>query len=45
MFKFEELQNATAFFGEENKIKGSVYRASFKGDYAAVEVLKGDLSG
>jgi len=45
VFKFEELQNATAFFGEENKIKGSVYRASFKGDYAAVKVLKGGVSG
>ncbi|KAL2971533.1 hypothetical protein AAZX31_15G200700 [Glycine max] len=42
VFEFEELQKATGFFGEENKIKGSVYRASFKGDYAAVEVLKGD---
>ncbi|TKY57014.1 LYK5 protein [Spatholobus suberectus] len=45
VYKFEELQNAMGFFGEENKIKGSVYRASFKGDYAAVKVLKGDVSG
>ncbi|CAJ1971140.1 unnamed protein product [Sphenostylis stenocarpa] len=45
VYKFEELQKATGFFSEENKIKGSVYRASFKGDYAAVKILKGDVSG
>nr|KYP71025.1 Protein STRUBBELIG-RECEPTOR FAMILY 8 [Cajanus cajan] len=45
VYKFEELQQATGFFSEENKIKGSVYRASFKGDHAAVKVLKGDVSG
>ncbi|KAL2316992.1 hypothetical protein Fmac_030868 [Flemingia macrophylla] len=45
VYKFEELQKATGFFGEENKIKGSVYRASFQGDYAAVKILKGDVSG
>ena len=39
MFKFEELQKATGFFSEENKIMGSVYKASFKGDYAMIEVL------
>lgn len=44
VYKFEELEKATGFFSEENKIKGSVYRASFKGDYAAVKVLKGDVS-
>ncbi|KAL5101669.1 hypothetical protein RYX36_005996 [Vicia faba] len=27
-YKFQDLQNATMFFSEENKIKGSVYRAS-----------------
>ncbi|KAL5101666.1 hypothetical protein RYX36_005993 [Vicia faba] len=43
-FKFQDLQNATMFFSEENKIKGSVYRASFKGDAAAVKILKGDVS-
>ncbi|WJX59058.1 hypothetical protein P8452_44441 [Trifolium repens] len=43
-YKYEELQNATNFFSEENKIKGSVYRASFKGDDAAVKILKGDVS-
>lgn len=45
VYKFDELQKATGFFSEENKIKGSVYRASFKGDYAAVKILKGDVSG
>ncbi|WVY91934.1 hypothetical protein V8G54_037448 [Vigna mungo] len=45
VYKFEELQTATGLFSEENKIKGSVYRASFKGDYAAVKILKGDVSG
>ncbi|KAL5124056.1 Protein LYK5 [Glycine soja] len=39
VFKFEELQKATGFFSEENKIMGSVYKASFKGDYAMIEVL------
>ncbi|CAK8538489.1 unnamed protein product [Lathyrus sativus] len=43
-YKFQDLQNATMFFSEENKIKGSVYRASFKGDDAAVKILKGDVS-
>ncbi|XP_058743207.1 protein LYK5-like [Vicia villosa] len=43
-YKFQELQNATMFFSEENKIKGSVYKASFKGDAAAVKILKGDVS-
>ncbi|XP_061338205.1 protein LYK5 [Gastrolobium bilobum] len=44
VYKFEDLQKATGFFGEDNRIKGSVYRASFKGDAAAVKVLKGDVS-
>ncbi|KAK7300389.1 hypothetical protein RJT34_11233 [Clitoria ternatea] len=44
VYKFEDLQNATGFFSEDNRIKGSVYRASLKGDFAAVKVLKGDVS-
>lgn len=44
LYKFQDLQNATKFFSEENKINGSVYRASFKGDDAAVKILKGDVS-
>ncbi|CAK8538488.1 unnamed protein product [Lathyrus sativus] len=43
-FKFEDLQSATKFFSEQNKIKGSVYRASLKGDDGAVKILKGDVS-
>ncbi|KAL6982574.1 hypothetical protein U1Q18_015964 [Sarracenia purpurea var. burkii] len=45
VYKLEELQKATGFFGEANRIKGSsVYRGSFKGDEAAVKVMKGDVS-
>ncbi|CAL5421698.1 unnamed protein product [Camellia sinensis] len=43
-YKFEELQEATGFFCETNQIKGSVYRGSFKGDNAAIKVMKGDVS-
>ena len=32
------------FFIEENKIKGYVYKASFKGDISVVKILKGDVS-
>ncbi|KAI4305764.1 hypothetical protein L6164_029111 [Bauhinia variegata] len=45
VYKFEELQKATNFFSEKNRIKGSVYRASFKGDDAAIKELQGDVSG
>ncbi|KAI4308366.1 hypothetical protein L6164_031457 [Bauhinia variegata] len=45
VYKFEELQKATNFFSEKNRIKGSIYRASFKGDDAAIKELKGDVSG
>ncbi|XP_028757978.1 protein LYK5-like [Neltuma alba] len=44
VYKFEDLQKATSFFSEANKIKGSVYRATFKGDDAAVKIYKGDVS-
>ncbi|KAG2697957.1 hypothetical protein I3760_07G129000 [Carya illinoinensis] len=44
VYKFDELEKATGFFGEANRIKGSVYRGSFKGDDAAVKVMKGDVS-
>lgn len=44
LYKFEELQQATGFFGESNRIRGSVYRGSFKGDAAAVKIMKGDVS-
>ncbi|KAK7276527.1 hypothetical protein RIF29_17668 [Crotalaria pallida] len=45
VYKFEELEKATGSFSEENRIKGSVYKASFKGDDAAVKILRGDVSG
>ncbi|KAK2988159.1 hypothetical protein RJ640_020641 [Escallonia rubra] len=44
VYKFEDLQEATGFFGEANRISGSVYRGSFKGDAAAVKMMKGDIS-
>ncbi|XP_041017675.1 protein LYK5 [Juglans microcarpa x Juglans regia] len=44
VYKFDELEKATGFFREANRIKGSVYRGSFKGDDAAVKVMKGDVS-
>ncbi|XP_030445246.2 protein LYK5 [Syzygium oleosum] len=44
VYTFQDLQAATGFFSEENKIKGSVYRGKFKNDSAAVKVLKGDVS-
>ncbi|XAR64306.1 Non-specific serine/threonine protein kinase [Bertholletia excelsa] len=43
-YKFEELRKATGFFGEAYRIKGSVYKGLFKGDEAAVKVMKGDVS-
>lgn len=42
MYKYEELQHATSSFAEANRIKGSVYRGNFKGDYAAVKMIKGE---
>ncbi|XP_030514269.1 protein LYK5 [Rhodamnia argentea] len=44
VYTYQDLQAATGFFSEENKIKGSVYRGVFKNDDAAVKVLKGDVS-
>ena len=44
VYKYEELQKAAGYFGEANRIKGSVYRASFKGDDAAIKMMKGDVS-
>ncbi|KAK4805045.1 hypothetical protein SAY86_004862 [Trapa natans] len=45
IYKYEELQRATGSFAEGNKIRGSVYRGSFKRDTAAVKVMRGDVSG
>uniref|UniRef100_A0A2P2LST2 Kinase family protein n=1 Tax=Rhizophora mucronata TaxID=61149 RepID=A0A2P2LST2_RHIMU len=44
VYKLEDLQIATDYFSQANKIKGSVYRGSFKGDAAAVKIMKGDVS-
>ncbi|ESQ51955.1 hypothetical protein EUTSA_v10016366mg [Eutrema salsugineum] len=44
IYRFHDLQSATSNFSEENKIKGSVYRATINGDDAAVKVIKGDVS-
>ncbi|KDP36715.1 hypothetical protein JCGZ_08006 [Jatropha curcas] len=44
VYKFHDLQMATAYFSQDNRIKGSVYKGSFNGDDAAVKVMKGDVS-
>nr|ASM47265.1 lysm-containing receptor kinase 10 [Trema levigatum] len=44
LYKLEEVQRATDWFSETNKIRGSVYRGRFKGDEAAIKVMKGDVS-
>ncbi|XP_038984152.1 protein LYK5-like [Phoenix dactylifera] len=44
LYKFQELESATGSFGEDHRIKGSVYRAVINGDNAAVKRLKGDVS-
>ncbi|KAF2312007.1 hypothetical protein GH714_027737 [Hevea brasiliensis] len=44
LYKFEDLEMATGYFGENSRIKGLVYKGSFKGDAAAVKVMKGDVS-
>ncbi|XP_022718677.1 protein LYK5-like [Durio zibethinus] len=43
-YKFKDLEAATGNFSESNIIKGSVYRGQFQGDYAAIKVMKGDVS-
>ncbi|GMH17309.1 hypothetical protein Nepgr_019150 [Nepenthes gracilis] len=44
VYKFEDLQKATESFTEDRRIMGSVFRGSFKGDDAAIKILKGDVS-
>ncbi|KAI3861467.1 hypothetical protein MKW98_000419 [Papaver atlanticum] len=44
LYKFEELQKATGFFREENRIQGSVYRGVINGDDAAIKKTKGDVT-
>ncbi|KAL9842884.1 putative protein LYK5, protein kinase RLK-Pelle-LysM family [Arabidopsis thaliana] len=44
LYRFNDLQSATSNFSDENRIKGSVYRATINGDDAAMKVIKGDVS-
>ncbi|KAK4753372.1 hypothetical protein SAY87_022170 [Trapa incisa] len=44
IYKYEEMQKATGSFAQESNIRGSVYRGKFRGDDAAVKVVKGDFS-
>lgn len=44
VYKFEDLEEATGRFAEDNRIRGSVYRGAINGDDAAVKRLKGDVS-
>lgn len=44
VYKYEELQKATGDFREENRVNGSVYRGIFNGDFAAVKIMKGEVS-
>ncbi|KAL0324775.1 UNVERIFIED_CONTAM: protein LYK5 [Sesamum radiatum] len=45
VYKFEDVDKATESFAESNRINGSsVYHGSFKGDAAAVKIMKGDVS-
>lgn len=42
-YKFKELEEVTERFSETNRIKGSVFRGKFKGDDAAIKILKGNI--
>ncbi|XP_065881077.1 protein LYK5 [Euphorbia lathyris] len=44
VYKYSDLQMATGYFSKDNIIKGSVYKGNFKGDGAAIKVMKGDVS-
>ncbi|KAJ4799138.1 Protein kinase [Rhynchospora pubera] len=45
LYKFEELERATANFSDDCRIEGSsVYRGTINGDEAAIKRLKGDVS-
>ncbi|KAG8090670.1 hypothetical protein GUJ93_ZPchr0011g28366 [Zizania palustris] len=45
VFTYAELTAATDHFSTDRRVGGSVYRAVFNGDAAAVEVLDRDVSG
>lgn len=42
-YKFKEIEKATGNFNEGNRIKGSMFRGEFKGDEAAIKILKGNV--
>lgn len=44
VYKFEELKQATNSFNPSCWISGSVYRATIKGDLAAIKEMDGDVS-
>ncbi|CAD5173500.1 unnamed protein product [Musa acuminata subsp. malaccensis] len=44
VYEFRALEAATAAFGEDHRIMGSVYRGVINGDAAAIKRLKGDAS-
>ncbi|KAL4197987.1 hypothetical protein AMTRI_Chr03g43630 [Amborella trichopoda] len=44
VYKFEDLQKATNDFSSDYRVKGSVYRATIKGDMAAIKRMSGDAS-
>ncbi|RWW11811.1 hypothetical protein GW17_00024552 [Ensete ventricosum] len=44
VYEFRALEAATAAFGEDHRIMGSVYRGVINGDAAAIKRLKGDVS-
>uniref|UniRef100_A0A5B7BIU0 LysM domain receptor-like kinase 4 n=1 Tax=Davidia involucrata TaxID=16924 RepID=A0A5B7BIU0_DAVIN len=44
VYTFEELQSATENFSPSCWIKGSVYRGTINGDFAAIKKMNGDVS-
>ncbi|KAK6128903.1 hypothetical protein DH2020_037342 [Rehmannia glutinosa] len=44
VYTFEELKSATENFSPNCLIKGSVYRGTINGDYAAIKKINGDVS-
>ncbi|KAF5961278.1 hypothetical protein HYC85_002487 [Camellia sinensis] len=44
VYSFEELQSATEYFSPNCWIKGSVYRGTINGDFAAIKEMNGDVS-
>ena len=44
VYKFEELWLATKNFSYESRIKGTVYRGVFNGDFAAIKMMNRDVS-